>query len=100
MLAFHRKRATAAGLRVRVEGGYHPETIYGRAGQPLAITFRREEDSHCSERVLFPSLGKSAMLPRGEDVVVALPPLRPGAYEFTCEMDMLRGRLVIGEDRR
>ena len=84
-------------LVVHVRGGYRPDTIYGEAGVPLRVVFRREESSPCSERVVFPSLGKSAMLPRGEDVVVELPPLQPGAYDFTCQMEMLRGRLVIEE---
>lgn len=98
MLTLRRRPAT--DLRVRVRGGYQPDTLLAPAGQPLAIVFRREEDSACSERVVFPALGKSAMLPRGQDVVVELPPLQPGTYDFTCQMDMLRGRLVIAEAPR
>lgn len=99
MLSLRRNRA-AGELRVCVKGGYRPDTVFARAGEPLAITFRREEDSRCSERVVFPALGKSAMLPRGKDVVVALPPLPPGAYEFTCQTDVLRGLLVVEGARR
>ena len=85
--------------RVRVRGGYEPETVYALAGEPVAIVFRREETAPCSERVIFPALGKSAMLPAYEDVTVELTPPGPGEYEFTCQMGMLRGRLVVAEAR-
>lgn len=87
--------ATAGEIRVRVRGGYDPDTIHAEAGVPLRVVFRREESSACSEQVVFPALGKSAMLPRGEDVAVDLVPEEPGEYEFTCAMGLLHGRLVV-----
>ena len=83
-------------VSVRVRGGYEPNTIYAEAGVPLRIVFRREESSPCSEQVVFPALGKSAMLPQGERVAVELLPEDPGEYEFTCAMGMLHGTLVVG----
>lgn len=80
---------------VRVRGGYRPEVIHARAGQPIRLVFVREETASCSERVVFPAFGKSAMLPYGEHVLVELPPSPPGAYEFTCAMKMLRGTLLV-----
>ena len=80
---------------VRVRGGYHPAVVRVRAGAPIRIAFLREERAACSERVLFPSFGKSAMLPAGERVVVELPASRPGEYAFTCAMNMLRGTVVV-----
>lgn len=85
--------------RVRIRGGYEPATVYARAGEPVAIVFRREETAPCSERVIFPALGKSAMLPAYEDVTVELMPPGPGEYEFTCQLGVLRGRLVVEEAR-
>ena len=82
-------------IRVRVRGGYVPDTIRAEAGVPLRIVFRREESAPCSEQVVFPAFGKSATLPRGEDIVVDLLPTEPGEYEFTCRMGMLRGVLVV-----
>ena len=87
--------AAAMKTRVRVRGGYEPETVYGRAGERVAIVFRREETAPCSERVIFPTLGKSAMLPAFQDVTVELTPPAPGEYEFTCQLGVLRGRLVV-----
>lgn len=85
--------------RIRVRGGYHPDTVYARVGEPLRLIFRREETAPCSERVVFPDFGKSAMLPAHADVAIELTPERPGTYEFTCQMGMLHGRL-IAEERR
>ena len=61
----------------------------------MRITFFRDETAACSERVVFPDFGKSAMLPRGELVTVELPPAEAGAYEFTCAMNMLHGTLIL-----
>lgn len=81
-------------VRVRVLGGYIPDTIRAEAGAPLRIVFRREESAPCSEQVVFPAFGKSVTLPPNETVAVDLLPEVPGEYEFTCAMGMLRGKLV------
>lgn len=80
---------------VLVKGGYAPDTIVVRAGKPVRLTFRREEASPCSEMVVFGDFGKSATLPEGELVPVEFLPREAGTYEFTCQMGMLRGRLVV-----
>jgi len=99
MLAALRRRDTVPATRIRVRGGYHPDTVYGRVGEPLRLTFRREETAACSERVVFPTLGKSAMLPPYQDVTVELRPERAGEHQFTCQMGMLHGRLLVEEAR-
>lgn len=93
------RRPAAAARRIRVRGGYHPDTVYATAGEPLRLTFRREETASCSEQVVFPDFGKSAMLPPYQDVTIELRPQRTGDYEFTCELGMLRGRLIVEERR-
>ncbi len=80
---------------VRVHGGYNPRVVHVRAGEPISVTFLREETASCSERVVFPAFGKSAMLPYGQRIVVDLPASPPGIYEFSCAMKMLRGALVV-----
>ena len=87
--------APSERLEVRVRGGYRPQVLHALAGEPLRIGFLREETAPCSERVIFPSFGKSAMLPYGERVVVELPPAAPGRYEFTGAMNRLHGTLVV-----
>ncbi len=85
----------AQEVRVRVRGGYEPDTIRARVGVPLRLVFHREESSPCSEQVVFPAFGKSVTLPQGEQVAVDLLPTEPGAYEFTCAMGMLRGQVIV-----
>lgn len=80
---------------ILVKGGYAPDTIVVRAGEPVRLSFRREESSPCSEMVVFGDFGKSARLPEGDLVPVDLMPNEPGTFEFTCQMGMLRGRLVV-----
>jgi plastocyanin domain-containing protein len=92
--------APAREVRVRVRGGYVPDTIRAEVGVPLRIVFRREESSACSELVVFPAFGKSASLPQGEPVAVDLLPSAPGEYEFTCAMGMLRGKILVSSGGR
>jgi plastocyanin domain-containing protein len=84
-------------MLVRVRGGYVPDTVYAYVGEPLRLTFRREETAPCSERVVFPDLGKSAMLPAYQDVTIELTLDRAGVHEFTCQLGMLHGRLIVEE---
>jgi plastocyanin domain-containing protein len=85
-------------VRVRVKGTYEPDVILCLPGRPLRITFRREETAACSERVVFPAFGKSAMLPPFQDVTIELRPEQAGEYEFTCQMGMLRGRILVSAE--
>jgi plastocyanin domain-containing protein len=80
---------------VLVKGGYTPDVIVVQHGRPVRLNFRREESAACSEMVLFSDFGKSAKLPEGEIVPIELMPETPGEYAFTCQMGMLRGRLVV-----
>jgi len=80
---------------VLVKGGYTPDVILVRHGKPVRLRFRREESAACSEMVVFGDFGKSAHLPEGQEVPVEFLPERPGEYEFTCQMGMIRGKLVV-----
>lgn len=94
-----RTAAVAVGSRqealIVVKGGYTPDTIVVERGRPVRLNFRREETAACSEMVLFPDFDKSAMLPTGETVAIEFLPENPGEYEFTCQMGMLKGRLIV-----
>jgi plastocyanin domain-containing protein len=85
-------------VRIRVKGGFEPDTVFARANEPLRLVFRREETASCSERVVFPELGRSAMLPPFQDVSLELCPEHPGEYEFTCQLGVLRGLLIVVAD--
>ncbi len=80
---------------ILVKGGYTPDTIRVVAGRPVRLLFRREETAACSEHVVLPDFGKSAPLPTGTIVPIEFMPSDLGEHEFTCQMGMLRGRIVV-----
>ncbi len=85
----------AQEVAVTVKGGYTPDVIVVKAGQPVRLRFTRQESAACSERVLFPDFNQNALLPEGQEVTVEFTPAKPGEYGFQCQMGMLRGKLVV-----
>ncbi|MBX9854865.1 MAG: cupredoxin domain-containing protein [Gemmatimonadaceae bacterium] len=84
----------AQEVTIAVHGGYTPSTIRVRAGSPVRLLFDRQETSSCSEEVVFGDFGIRTYLPAHETTAVTVTPPKPGVYEFTCGMSMLRGKLV------
>ncbi len=90
--------AAVAGVQevgVVVKGGYTPDVIVVQAGKPARLSFTRQESAACSERVIFSDFGKNAYLPEGQTVPIEFTPDKPGEYDFHCQMNMLRGKLVV-----
>ncbi len=83
---------------VTVKGGYTPDVVVVKAGSPVRLIFKRLESSPCSERVVFKDFDKSSLLPEGDKVPIEFTPDKPGEYEFTCQMGMYRGRLIVEAD--
>ena len=93
-----RAAVTSSGsqeLMVLVKGGYSPDVIRVAAGTPVRLNFRREESAACTEMVVFPDFDRAVQLPQGETVAVEFTPEEPGEYGFSCQMGMVRGRLVV-----
>jgi len=89
---------TTAGVQqvdIQVKGGYSPDLIEVRKGQPVQLRFYRGEDSSCSEELLIPDFHVRRDLPAYQTTTVELLPQQAGSFEFTCGMHMLRGRLVV-----
>ncbi len=84
-------------VTVAVKGGYSPATVRAKAGQPVRLVFDRQETSGCSEEIVFPDFGIKKFLPAFQKTTVEITPPKPGRYEFTCGMSMLRGTLVVEE---
>jgi plastocyanin domain-containing protein len=82
-------------VTVEVRGGYSPATIRATPGQKLRLTFDRQETNPCSEEVVFPDFGVRRYLPAFKRTTIEIEPEKPGSYEFTCGMSMLRGRLIV-----
>jgi len=92
--------AAAGGVQetnIIVKGGYTPDVLVVKAGQPVRLNFTRQETASCSEMVLFPDFDKSAKLPTNETVAVEFTPQNVGEYDFQCQMGMLHGKLIVEE---
>ena len=93
-----RAAVTSGGYQeqmVLVKGGYTPDVIVVEAGKPVRLNFVRQESVSCSEMVLLPAFNRSATLPEGQTVPVEFLPKDRGEFEFSCQMGMFRGRLIV-----
>ena len=88
-------RAGFQEVDITVKGGYQPSEVVVKAGLPLRLNFTRRESSPCGEEVILPDFGKRAYLPENRTVLVEIFPEKSGEYEFTCGMNMYRGKLVV-----
>jgi len=75
--------------------GFTPARIEVKAGMPVTLRFLRKDPSPCAEKVLFDDLGVAVDLSIGKPTDVTITPDKPGEYEFTCQMRMYRGVLVV-----
>ncbi|MBL4692718.1 MAG: cupredoxin domain-containing protein [Magnetovibrio sp.] len=91
------KKGKFQEISIIVQGGYTPDTVIVKKGSPVRLKFLRQESSTCSDTVVLPDFNKSAHLPEGDTVSVEFIPDKTGEFEFTCQMGMLRGRLIVEE---
>jgi plastocyanin domain-containing protein len=82
-------------IEIVVRKGYQPSRIEIVAGEHIQLKFVRRESGDCSSEVVFPALGIRQTLPEGKPVIVHVPDLAPGEYEFKCGMGMISGKLVV-----
>ncbi len=92
---FRRPKTHPVAAQISVHGGYEPDVVRVPAGRSARIAFTREELAPGSERVVFPALGLNVALPAYEEVVVDLGDRQPGRYEFTCQMGVLHGLVIV-----
>ena len=82
-------------VAITVKGGYSPESIEVQQGKPVRLKFYRDETSSCSEELIFSEFKLRRDLPSFETTVIDIVPTNKGTFEFTCGMNMLRGKLVV-----
>ena len=82
-------------VRITVEGGYSPAVIRVKQGTPVRLVFDRKEKSPCSDEVVISEFGIRRFLKPFEQTVVEFTPAKPGSYDFTCGMSMLRGQIEV-----
>ena len=85
-------------ISILVENGvYKPAAVQTKKGQPVVLRFIRKDENPCAGTVVFADLDMSAELPVGEPYDLELAPQQAGEFEFTCQMGMYRGRLIVTE---
>ena len=88
-------------ISVLVDGGvYTPSVLRVPAGKPVTLRFVRKDPSPCAEKVIFNGLDISADLPLGKQYDLSFIPEKAGEYDFTCQMAMYRGRLIVEEETK
>jgi plastocyanin domain-containing protein len=82
-------------VAITVKGGYSPETIEVAQGKPVRLKFYRDETTSCSEELVFSEFKLRRDLPAFETTVIDITPTKAGTFEFTCGMNMMRGKLIV-----
>lgn len=98
LASFNQEGRQAEAVKIKIENSrYFPSTIKLAENKPLKIIVFRNEDSACSNEIVFPQIGLRKALRPFEETLVEMPPLKAGTYEFTCQMGMMSGTLIVGE---
>lgn len=82
-------------VTVNVDGGYKPNKFKLKKGVPATINFNRKDPSGCLSEVLIPDFDVKKKLPLNETISIDINPETAGEYEFTCGMQMFRGKIVV-----
>lgn len=78
-----------------VNGVYLPDVVQTQKGKSITLRFIREDETPCAGTVIFSDFNKSAELSVGKSVDITFTPDKTGEFEFTCQMGMYRGRLIV-----
>lgn len=91
-------KQTSEVIEVVVENGvYTPAHIEAILGKPLTLRFVRKDASPCAEKVIFSDLGIAVDLPLGQALEIKIPTENAGSFDFTCQMQMYRGKLTVSK---
>ena len=82
-------------VRIKVLGGYSPQTVRVKRGKPVSLVFDRQETTPCSEEIVLADFGVRQFLAPFKDTTVTITPDRSGSFDITCGMSMLHGTLVV-----
>ena len=75
--------------------GFQPDRIELKRGIPARLTFVREIEETCATSVMIPEFNLKRDLPLKEPVLLEFTPANAGAFDFTCGMKMLSGKIVV-----
>ena len=90
--------AVPKNFEVKVSGAeYVPASLTIPKGEPVRITFTRDEQPTCGDEVVFPSLDVRKKIAVNEPTVIEIPAqASAGELTFGCGMDlMMKGKVVV-----
>lgn len=82
-------------VNILVKGRYNPEVIRVKQGQNVHLHFYRDEDSDCTNEVVFDDFKIRRRLPARKTTTININPKEAGEYHFTCGMGMVHGKLIV-----
>lgn len=74
---------------------YEPAAITVRDGVPLRLNVTRDDKPTCGDVLSIPSQNISRPIPVNQVTTIEFTPHKAGDLEFTCGMNMMRGRIVV-----
>ncbi len=92
------KRSASAVQSVTVKlnsNGYQPNSLSLRRGIAARVTFVRQVEGACGTEIVLPEYNIRRELPLNSPVTIEFTPEKTGAFNFTCGMGMLRGKIVV-----
>ena len=90
------KSSSGEAIKILVDdGSYQPARIEIPAGQEVLLRFSRKDASPCASQVVFEDIDLSSELSLNHDTDVVVQFDKPGEYDFTCQMKMYRGTLIV-----
>ena len=88
--------ADISEIDIVVENGiYTPARIEIASGESVVLNFLRKDPAPCAEKVVFSDLNISRDLPINKRLAIQIKNIESGEYEFTCQMKMYRGTLIV-----
>lgn len=76
-------------------GVYVPASVQTKIGQTVRLRFTRKTASPCASTVVFADFEQSAELPLDQAIELSVTPSQEGSFDFTCEMGMYRGKIIV-----
>ena len=81
---------------LKISGGnYEPAAINVRQGVPVRLNVTRDDKPTCGDVLAIPSQNISRPIPVNQVTTIEFTPQKAGDLEFTCGMNMMRGRIVV-----
>lgn len=76
-------------------GGFEPERIEVKKGEPVRLVVTRKTDKTCATEIVIADAKIRKELPLNKPVEIEFTPQKTGKLRYACGMDMVSGELVV-----